>query len=68
MTEQEKQQKIIRQSQLKLVLDWSQTCGVCLTAKELIQITEVFVDYADNGYSKGLADRFNKIDEYLKTK
>ena len=59
---------IIRQSQLKLVLDWAQTCGICVSAKELIQVSEVFVDYVSNGYSKEIAARMDKIDEYLNTK
>lgn len=67
-TEEKKQIMIIRQSQLKLVLDWAQTCEKCLSAKELIQVSEVFVDYVSNGYSKEIASRMDKIDEYLNTK
>lgn len=66
MNEQERQMKIMRQSQLKLVLDWSTSCNKCLTSKELITMTEVFVDYTNNGYTKELGDRLSKLDEYLK--
>ena len=50
----EEQQAIARQSQLKLVLDWSTSCGKCLELKELVAITNVMADYVHNGYSKDL--------------
>lgn len=59
---------IARQSQLKMVLDWSNTCGKCLTLKELVGITNVMVDYVENGYSKEIGERLDKIQDHLDNK
>jgi len=56
---------IARQSQLKLITEWSKDCGVCLSLKDLIAITNVMVDYVENGYSKELGGRVDKIDTYI---
>jgi len=56
---------IARQSQLKLIHEWSRDCGVCLTLKDLIAITNVMVDYVENGYSKQMGERLEKIDDYF---
>ena len=56
---------IARQSQLKLITEWSKDCGVCLSLKDLIAITNVMVDYVENGYSKELGSRVDKIDTYI---
>ena len=61
------QTTIARQSQLKLIAEWSKDCGVCLSLKDLIAITNVMVDYVENGYSKDLGTRLEKIDEYINT-
>jgi hypothetical protein len=51
-----------------MVLDWSNTCDKCLTLKELVGITNVMVDYVENGYSKEIGDRLDKIQEHLDNK
>lgn len=56
---------IARQSQLKLITEWSKDCGVCLTLKDLIAITNVMVDYVENGYSKDLGTRLEAVDNYI---
>lgn len=56
---------IARQSQLKLITEWSKDCGVCLTLKDLIAITNVMVDYVENGYSKDLGSRLEAVDTYI---
>ena len=56
---------IARQSQLKLITEWSKDCGVCLTLKDLIAITNVMVDYVENGYSKDLGTRLEAVDKYI---
>ena len=56
---------IARQSQLKLITEWSKDCGVCLTLKDLIAITNVMVDYVENGYSKELGSRLEAVDKYM---
>ena len=63
-----KEQQIVAQSSLKLVLEWSNTCGYCLDLKDLCGISRVIEDYVENGYSKELGERLEKVDEYTKGK
>lgn len=63
-----KEQQIVAQSSLKLVLEFSNTCGYCLDLKDLCGISRVIEEYVENGYSKELGDRLEKVDEYLKEK
>lgn len=65
---QSKERQIAAQSSLKLVNEWSTTCGKCLTLKELVGITNVIVDYIENGYSKEIGDRLDKIQDHLDNK
>lgn len=65
---QSKERQIAAQSSLKLVNEWATTCGKCLTLKELVGITNVIVDYVENGYSKELGDRLDKIQDHLENK
>ena len=62
---QTKDRQIATQSSLKLVLEWSSSCDKCITLKELIAITNVVVDYVENGYSAAIAERCEKIQEHL---
>ena len=57
--------QIASQSSLKLVLDWSVTRDRPLTLKELVSITNVIVDYVENGYSKEIGQRLETIQDYL---
>lgn len=57
--------QIATQSSLKLVLDWGNQCGKCLTLKELVGITNVIVDYVENGYSKEIGKRLDAIQEHI---
>jgi hypothetical protein len=68
MNQQSKERQIASQSQLKLVLDWSVSCGKCLTLKELVGITNVMVDYVEQGYSKELGDRLDSIQSHIDNK
>jgi glutaredoxin-related protein len=63
---QSQSRQIAAQSSLKTVLQWSESCNQCLTLKELISITNVVVDYVENGYSKEIGERLSMIDNYLK--
>jgi hypothetical protein len=65
---QNKDRQIATQSSLRLVNDWAQSCQKCLTLKELAGITNVIVDYIENGYSKEIGDRLDKIQEHLDNK
>ena len=61
-----KEQQIVAQSSLKLVLEWSNTCGYCLDLKDLCGISRVIEEYVENGYTKELGDRLEKVDDYAK--
>lgn len=63
-----KEQQIVAQSSLKLVLEWSNTCGYCLDLKDLCGISRVIEEYVENGYTKELGERLEKVDEYAKGK
>lgn len=58
-------QQIATQSNLKLVVEYMNSCEKCLSMVEIIQITTVLNDFVENGYSKSLADRFEKIDQII---
>lgn len=62
---QSKERQIATQSSLKLVQEWSQSCGYCLDMKDLVGVSVVLVDYVENGYSKAMGERLEKIDSYL---
>ena len=68
MAQQSKDRQIATQSSLKLVNEWSNTCGKCLTLKELVGITNVIVDYIEQGYSKEIGNRLDLIEEHLNNK
>lgn len=65
---QSKERQIATQSSLKMVLDWSNTCGKCLTLKEVVGITNVIVDYVEKGYSKEIGNRLDAIQEHIDNK
>jgi hypothetical protein len=65
---QNKERQIATQSSLKLVLDWSNSCGKCLTLKELVGISNVIVDYVENGYSKEIGSRLDAVQDHLDNK
>ena len=58
---------IARQSQLKLIHEWSKDCGICISLKDMVAITNVMVDYVENGYSKEIGTRLESIDQYVNT-
>jgi len=63
-----KEQQIVSQSTLKLVLEWSNTCGYCLTLEDLCAVSRVVEDYVENGYSKDIREKLAKVDDYIKGK
>jgi len=65
---QNKDRQIASQSSMKLVMDWANSCGKCLTMKELVAMSVVIVDYVENGYSKEIGDRLDKIQDHLDNK
>jgi hypothetical protein len=62
---QSTQRQIATQSSLKLVQDWGNSCNKCLTLKEIVAITNVIVDYVENGYSAEIGVRLENIQSYL---
>ena len=65
---QNKERQIAAQSSLKLVLEWSTSCGKCLELKELVAITNVIVDYVENGYTAEIGKRLETIQDHLDNK
>ena len=68
MSYEKNQQSIIRQSSLKMVSDYCKIIGTPLTLKELVGVTNVIVDYCENGYSKELGDRLDRVDIAIRAK
>lgn len=62
---QTKEKQISTQSNLKLVVEYMNSCDKCLTMVEIIQITTVLNDFVENGYTKDIKDRFEKIDQIV---
>ena len=58
------QEQIVRQSQIKLALDYFNACGVCPSLSDLIKITTMLEQYIKNGYDKDIVEKFDRIDEY----
>lgn len=65
---QSKERQIAAQSSLKLVLEWGNSCGKCLELKELVAITNVIVDYVENGYTAELGKRLDTIQDHIDNK
>lgn len=60
--------QIVRQSQIKTVMELLKDRDIKPTFLELMTMTEVFTDYITNGTTKEVMDRVRKADEWLKTK
>jgi hypothetical protein len=60
-----KEQQIATQSNLKFITEYMKACDKCLSMVEIIQIATVLNDFVENGYSKSLAERFEKIDQII---
>lgn len=59
------QKQISTQSNLKLLVEYMKCREKCLSLIELVQITTVLNDFVENGYSKELIGRFEKIEEHI---
>jgi hypothetical protein len=57
--------QISTQSNLKLLVEYMQCREKCLTLVELMQITTVLNDFVENGYSKELQERFEKVEQII---
>jgi len=67
MAQQSKDRQIASQSTLKLVQEWASNNNYKMTLKDIMSISVVLVDYVENGYSKELAERMDKVDKYIET-
>ena len=68
MAQSSTQDAIVRQSSLKFTADYLKLIATPLTLKEVIGITNVIADYCQNGYSKDIGDRLDKIDNHIQSK
>lgn len=59
------QEQIIRQSQIKLALDYFNACGICPTLADLMKITTMLEKYIIDGYSPDLVSKFENIDKFI---
>ena len=62
---QNKERQIAAQSQLKMVQEWATSCGYCLSLADLVKVSTLMVEYVENGYSKEMGDRLEKVDSYI---
>jgi hypothetical protein len=65
---QKNQESIVRQSTLKFVGDYCRIIGTPMTLKEIVGITNVLVEYCQEGYNKEMGDRLDRIDKHIQTK
>lgn len=65
---QKNQSSIVRQSTIKFVGEYCRLIGTPLTLKEIVGITNVLTDYCENGYSKEIGERLEKIDNHIQNK
>jgi len=68
MSYEKNQSSIVRQSTLKFVGDYCKMIGTPLTLKELVGVTNVIVDYCENGYTKELGERLDRVDAAIRAK
>jgi hypothetical protein len=62
------QDSIVRQSTLKFVGEYCRIIGTPLTLKEIVGITNVLTEYCQEGYSKEMGERLEKIDKHILSK
>jgi hypothetical protein len=68
MSYEKNQESIVRQSTLKFVGDYCKMIGTPLTLKEVVGVTNVLVDYCQNGYTKELGERLDRVDVAIRAK
>ncbi len=59
------QHAIVRQSQIKLALDYFGACGTCPTIVDLIKVTTMLENFIINGYKSSEMDNYEKLDKYI---
>jgi hypothetical protein len=58
-------QQISTQSNLKFLIDYMNIRNKPLSMVEIVQITTVLNDFVENGYTKEIKERFEKIDQLI---
>ena len=58
-------QQIATQSNLKFLIDYMNIRNKPLSMVEIVQITTVLNDFVENGYTKEIKERFDKIDQLI---
>jgi hypothetical protein len=61
----EKDLQIIRQSQLKLTLEYFTACGVCPSITDLVKITTMMENFVVNGYKTSDVEKYQAVDKYI---
>lgn len=61
----DKDLQIIRQSQIKLCLEYFSHCGICPTLADVMSVTTMLEQFIKDGYSKDLKTKFESIDKYI---
>ena len=57
--------QIVRQSQSKMVLEYTNSVGVKLTVEELQRMTDIFVECCIRPQDKDLKERIKNLDKWL---
>jgi hypothetical protein len=65
MATNDNQRAIIRQSQIKLALDYFHSCDICPSMVDLIKTTTMLEEFIVNGYSKDMVVKFEKLDSHI---
>ena len=65
MAATEKDKQIIRQSQLKFVMDYFNMCGLCASLADIIKITAMMEKFVIEGYSTSIKESYDRIDEFI---
>ena len=60
--------QIVRQSQSKMVLEYTNSVGVKLTVEELQRMTDIFVECCIRPQDKDLKERIKNLDKWLSEK
>lgn len=63
-----KEQAIVFQNQSHLVQRHFDNCGICPELFDIALATDLMVDWAIDGYSKALKERFDNMENYLQSK
>jgi hypothetical protein len=60
-----KEQRIVFQNQSHLVAKYFTDCGICPSLLTIALATDVMVDFALNGPTKAVLERFEKMEKYI---